>query len=74
MNEPTFLQYFIRVGGVGAIFVIAILITTEFFPGWESYVVLAISGSGILLLTINDIVRKKRRNKKSRRPDLKRTK
>lgn len=74
MNEPTLLQYLVRVGGVGAIFVIAILITTKFFPGWESYVVLAISGLGILLLIIRDIVRKKIGNKKSRRRNLKKTK
>ncbi|QOJ24278.1 MAG: hypothetical protein HRU78_11990 [Gammaproteobacteria bacterium] len=74
MSEPTFLQYLIRVGGVGAIFVIAILVTTEFLPGWESYVVLAISGLGILSLTIKDIVRKKKRYKKSHRLDLKRKK
>jgi hypothetical protein len=62
--EPNFSNYFIRVGGVTAIFVIAILVTREFFPGHESHVVLAISGLGICCRVAGEILEKDKRARK----------
>ncbi len=44
MSEPTWSQYLVRVGGMGAFIAVSILLTTNFFPGYESHVVLTIAG------------------------------
>jgi len=44
MSEPTWSQYLIRVGGMGAFIAVSILVTTNFFPGYEGHVVLTIAG------------------------------
>lgn len=67
VNEPTLSSFIIRVGGVLAIFVIAILITTEFFPGYEGYVVLVISGLGIFFLSAKEIMERSNRTKKRKK-------
>ncbi len=64
MSEPSFSKYLVRVGGVSAVFAIAILVTTEFFPGYEGYVVLAISGTGICYLAAKETWEKSGRAKK----------
>lgn len=64
VSKPIFFNYLVRVGGVGAIFAISILTTTEFFPGYEGYVVLAISGLGICYFVAKEILGKNNRAKK----------
>lgn len=66
VSEPTLSSFIIRVGGVLAVFVIAILVTTEFFPGYEGYVVLTISGLGIFYLATKEILEKNNRAKKKK--------
>lgn len=58
MSDPTFFNYFLRVGGVGLLFAVSILVTTEYFPGYESYVVVAISVFGVLCLSVKEVIRK----------------
>jgi hypothetical protein len=63
VSEPTFSSYLLRVGGVAAVFTIAILVTAEFFPGYEGYVVIAISGLGVFVLAAKEALDKKNRAK-----------
>jgi len=64
MSEPTLSKYLVRVGGVCAVFAIAILVTTAVLPGYEGYVVLIIAGLGICYLTAKEIIEKNRHTKK----------
>lgn len=43
MTTPSLLQFVIRVGGVLAMFAIAITLTTKYFPGYEGHVVLVLA-------------------------------
>jgi len=66
VSEPTLSSFIVRVGGVLAVFVIAILVTNEYFPGYSGYVVIAISGFGICYLAAKEILEKNNRTKKRR--------
>lgn len=61
MSEPTWSSYFLRVGGVFAIFAVAIMVTREFFPGNEGYVVIGISAFGIFALAMKELRSRKRK-------------
>jgi hypothetical protein len=37
MKQPTWSAFFLRVGGVSALFVAAILLAKEYYPGKEAY-------------------------------------
>lgn len=60
MSKPTWSSYFLRVGGVFAIFAVAIMVTRELFPGNEGYVVIGISTFGILALATKEFLSRKR--------------
>ena len=66
MGKPTWLNFLVRVGGVGAAFAGGILMAREFFPGSETFVVAGISAAVLGVLAVCEI-RAKARLKARRR-------
>jgi hypothetical protein len=45
MKQPDFIDFFVKVFGLAAIFAISILITTKLFPGYESHVIFTLASA-----------------------------
>lgn len=71
MKEPTFFDFVVRVGGLAAVFAISILLTTVFFPGYESQVIVVIALFVVCVTSIRawvqhvKVTRAKRKSRKS---------
>lgn len=71
MKEPKFSDFLVRVGGLGVIYVIAILMTNVFFPNYVNYVIFAITFVVIGYMSIKSWFQRKKttRTKRNSRGD-----
>ena len=67
MSRPTWQSYILRVGGVFATFVAAIMLSTAFLPGSEGFVVIAVSVIGICAVAARELWSKKGSTRSSKR-------
>ena len=67
MRKPTWSVFFLRVGGVFALFGAAILIATKFFPGHEGYAVGGTAAFVFAILIIKQLSSRKRLMRRSNR-------
>lgn len=66
MNKPTWTSYFLRIGGISAVFAIVILTAKEFFPGAEGYVVMGVAFFLLLIFVGIDVRADKGKRKNDR--------